>query len=325
MQKKLLLLLLLIILFTPLAGFAAADPIRTLDGSGTGLVPQCEGAFCRACDLISLANNVIQFGVAFSVIVASLMFAYAGLLYVTAAGAGTEQVKKAHAVFANIFVGLMVTLLAWLLVSIFFSVISGKGLAVWTKIPCVANPVTGAFATAPNLPPGVEAGPTAPGNLATSPQCAPLTSGYCSPSSLIGYFGADATTMSSICHLESGGRPAAKSGTDRLWYDSQHRTFSVGLFQVNLTQNDITCGGRVYDCTSAFNPPANPSETRQTSWGTARSGAGFGYTIRNEALYNTCVAQASNPTCNLQNAQRIYQDIGIERGWGTSLRRCGLN
>lgn len=311
------------VLFAPLSVFAA-DPITTLGGSGTGLVPQCEGAFCRACDLLSLANNVIQFGVAFSIIIAALMFAYAGILYVTAAGAGTEQIKKAHTVFANVFIGFVIVLTAWLLVNIFFSVLSGKELSVWTKISCVSNPTTGAFQAAPALSTGVQPSPSVPGSLATSPQCAPLTSGPCSPSNLIGYFGPDATTMSSICHLESGGNPAAKSGTDRLWYDQHHRTFSVGLFQVNLTQHNITCGGRVYNCPAAFRRPANPNETRQEPWGTARAGAGFGYTIINEPLYNLCVTQASNPTCNLQNAQSIYQRQGMS-AWATSANRCGLN
>lgn len=328
MKRALFFLCTFALIFVPLFAFGA-DPTAGLDGMGTGLVPQCEGPFCRACDLVTLSNNVINFGIVFSVVVATLMFAYAGILYVTAAGVGAEQVKKAHKIFINIFVGLLIVLLAWLLVNIMVSVLTGKGLSIWAKIQCVANPTSDAFAPAGDSNVGdlggIRGGSGTPQGPATSGMCSPLTSGYCTPQNLGGYFGSDATTMSSICHLESGGRPDAKSGTDRLWYDPQHRTFSVGLFQINLTQNDITCGGRTYDCTSAFNPPTNPSETRQTSWGTARSGAGFGYTIKNVALYNTCVAQASNPTCNLQNAQKIYRDIGIQRGWGTSLNRCNLN
>lgn len=123
---------------------ALAD--EPLESSGSnGLVPDCFGPFCRACDLVTLSNNVINFGIAFSVIVATLMFAYAGILYVTAAGAGAEQVKKAHKIFVNIFVGLLVVLLAWLLVNITFSVLTGKGLADWTKIQCVNNPITAPF------------------------------------------------------------------------------------------------------------------------------------------------------------------------------------
>ncbi|TAJ13163.1 hypothetical protein EPO56_03380, partial [Patescibacteria group bacterium] len=67
------------------------EPLET--GESGGLVPDCFGPFCRACDLAFLSNNVITFAIGFAVIVATLMFAYAGILYVTAANAGQEQIK----------------------------------------------------------------------------------------------------------------------------------------------------------------------------------------------------------------------------------------
>ncbi|MES2014412.1 MAG: pilin [Patescibacteria group bacterium] len=148
MKKKLFFIFALSVLFIPIAVFAA-DPTASLEGTGPGLVPQCEGAFCRACDLTELANNVINFGVAFSVVVATLMFAYAGILYVTAAGKGADQVKKAHGIFVNVFVGLVIVLISWLLIDIGFSVLTGQGLSVWSHIDCIANPITKAFPDAP--------------------------------------------------------------------------------------------------------------------------------------------------------------------------------
>ncbi len=135
-----------------LSGGAVANSIPTGNGNAGlagPLVPGCEGQSCRACDLITLSQNIINFGVVFSVIVATLMFAYAGIMYVTAAGQGPEQIKKAHKVFINVLVGLLLVLLAWLLVNITLSVLSGNGLNVWTaKITCNYNPVTAAFPTA---------------------------------------------------------------------------------------------------------------------------------------------------------------------------------
>ncbi|TSD05274.1 MAG: hypothetical protein Greene07147_595 [Parcubacteria group bacterium Greene0714_7] len=137
----------------PLVAFAAVqqDPSALLSGSGGGLVPQCEGAECKACDISELANNVINFAVAFSVIVATLMFAYAGILYVTAASK-PDQVKKAHGVFINVFVGLCIVLTAWLLVNITFSVLTGKNITIWTHIDCISAPVSGVFPDAPGAP-----------------------------------------------------------------------------------------------------------------------------------------------------------------------------
>lgn len=131
--------------FIPFVVVASSHTL--LGGSGAGLVPVvgADGFSYRACDLIALGNNIINFGVAFSVIVATLMFAYAGILYVTAASAGPEQVKKAHGVFINVFVGLLLVLLAWLIVNITSSVISGRGLAEWTYISCIRNPTTAPF------------------------------------------------------------------------------------------------------------------------------------------------------------------------------------
>lgn len=330
MKKTLFFICAFAFIFIPIV-VLGADPTAGLDGTGTGLVPQCEGPFCRACDLVTLSNNVINFGIVFSVVVATLMFAYAGILYVTAAGAGAEQIKKAHKIFINIFVGLLIVLLAWLLVNIMVSVLTGKGLSIWAKIQCVTNPTTDAFAPAGdsnvgNLG-GIRGGTPTPSG-STSAMCAPLTSGPCAPSNLIGYFGADATTMSSICHLESQGDPNIPAGTDILWSDG--KGFSYGLFQINLTQHDISCNGETIPCTDAFRRPANPSERRHASWCPAsnyycaRADAGFGFTIVDPTLYNQCVAAAKNPTCNLQNAEKIHQRQQMS-AWATSAGRCNLN
>ncbi|MES2014828.1 MAG: pilin [Patescibacteria group bacterium] len=125
------------VLLLPLISLAAPNPESLLSGGDGGLVPNyTEGSLYGACDLITLGNNVISFGIAFSVIIATLMFAYAGILYVTAAGKGAEQVKKAHSIFVNVFIGLFIVLISWLLVDIGFSVLTGRGLAFWTDLGC---------------------------------------------------------------------------------------------------------------------------------------------------------------------------------------------
>ncbi|TAJ12930.1 hypothetical protein EPO56_03885, partial [Patescibacteria group bacterium] len=90
-HRKIALFFALALILVPFGAFATSH-ILPID-SGTGLVSQCEGALCRACDLVELSNNVITFAIGFAVIVATLMFAYAGILYVTAANAGQEQIK----------------------------------------------------------------------------------------------------------------------------------------------------------------------------------------------------------------------------------------
>jgi hypothetical protein len=105
------------------------------------LVPECDYAdeffvgACQLCDLVSLVDNLINFAVAFSVIVATLMFTYAGFLYFTAS-ASEGNIKKAHGVFGKVFVGLLIVLTAWLLIHTLLSVMSGKGLVYWGDIKC---------------------------------------------------------------------------------------------------------------------------------------------------------------------------------------------
>ena len=70
--------------------FFSALPLVSLAWApGDPIVPQCSfgggsGPYCQACDLLQLANNIIAFTIYLSAFIATIMFAYAGFLYVTA-------------------------------------------------------------------------------------------------------------------------------------------------------------------------------------------------------------------------------------------------
>lgn len=134
----------------PSVTVAVEDPIL-----GGALVPTCYSAnqadafrgqvftgACQLCDLVKLADNLIRFAVAFSVIVATLMFAYAGFLYFTAA-ASEANIKKAHGIFSKVFAGLVIILLAWLVVNLIMStfVDQGSWRGMWYEIECAEYPV----------------------------------------------------------------------------------------------------------------------------------------------------------------------------------------
>jgi hypothetical protein len=136
-----------------LPGSASADEDPILNGA---LVPTCDaadqaGAFgegniftgaCQLCDLVKLADNLIRFAVAFSVIVATLMFAYAGFLYFTAS-ASEGNIKKAHGIFSKVFGGLVIILVAWLVVDIIMrTLVNQEGGNLWHEIECAEYPVT---------------------------------------------------------------------------------------------------------------------------------------------------------------------------------------
>jgi len=57
--------------------------------------------------------------------------------------------KKAHGISPQVFVGLLLVLLAWLIVDIVLSTLTGNGIAGWSAIECKDNPRVCRFATAP--------------------------------------------------------------------------------------------------------------------------------------------------------------------------------
>lgn len=96
-----------------------------------GLVP-CEGSECTICDFAILMQRVLNFIITLSTVVAGILFAYAGLLYIFAGG-DAEKVQKAHSIFYNVFVGLIIVLASWLIVSVIMkSLLSGNIQGPWT-------------------------------------------------------------------------------------------------------------------------------------------------------------------------------------------------
>lgn len=91
--------------------------------------------YLQGCDLITLANNLIAFGVYFSVLVATVMFVYAGILYVTAA-ANQANLENARKIFGNVLLGLVIVLTAWLIVDIVLTVFTEKDFGFWSDIKC---------------------------------------------------------------------------------------------------------------------------------------------------------------------------------------------
>ena len=85
-----------------------------------GLVP-CGGPppelACNFDYLLLLVKNIIDFLLfTLAVPLATIMFAYAGWLYLSAGG-DEGKIKRAHSIFLSVLVGLVVALGAWLIVN----------------------------------------------------------------------------------------------------------------------------------------------------------------------------------------------------------------
>lgn len=81
-----------------------------------GLVT-CSGPDCTINDFFRLLEEVIQFIIMIGIVSSSLIFAYAGFLYITAQG-DTGKVQKATKIFTNVGVGLFLALIAFLVIEV---------------------------------------------------------------------------------------------------------------------------------------------------------------------------------------------------------------
>ena len=75
---------------------------------------------CGFDDLIALVNTVINYLIYYIASpLAAIMFVYAGFLYMSNRG-NEGQVQEAHAVFFNVFWGLIIAIGAWLFIKFIF-------------------------------------------------------------------------------------------------------------------------------------------------------------------------------------------------------------
>jgi hypothetical protein len=105
------------------------------------LVPCGEpGNPCKLCHLWQLFKNVLDF-VLYNVVIpgAVLLFAYAGILVLTAGGS-QERVKRGRTVFTNTVVGLVIIFCSWLIIGTIMNTLGGGSQAfniigAWNKFP----------------------------------------------------------------------------------------------------------------------------------------------------------------------------------------------
>lgn len=126
--------ILLTVLFVPVVASAQifGGPIVPCGGP--------DGPECNACQLVKMADNLIKFFVGMAVVVATLMFTWAGIKYATS-GTKPDQISEAHKIFFNVLIGLIVVLGAWLIIDLILMAIPSegttvKGILMWTEVLC---------------------------------------------------------------------------------------------------------------------------------------------------------------------------------------------
>jgi hypothetical protein len=104
----------------------------------------CTGAgadACDACDLVTMMNTIIGWLVAVAVVIAALLFVYAGFKLVTSRGDVTQR-ESAKSIFINVLIGLALLLLSWTIVDTIMKVLLNQSgqIGVWNEISCNPQP-----------------------------------------------------------------------------------------------------------------------------------------------------------------------------------------
>jgi len=81
---------------------------------------------CGWQDLVSLANNLLQFMLYIAIPIAAICFAWAGWLYLSARG-NPGQISRAHGIFLNVGIGLIIVMVAWLVVNLIMTTLVDTG------------------------------------------------------------------------------------------------------------------------------------------------------------------------------------------------------
>lgn len=86
-----------------------------------------KGGCQSICDIVTLAQNVLNFGIFMAVVLSAFLFAYAGWNMITAGG-NSEVYAKGKRVFGNVLIGLIIILAGWIVIDTLMKTFTGNGL-----------------------------------------------------------------------------------------------------------------------------------------------------------------------------------------------------
>ena len=115
-------LMAVVLLVSPLLALAQAPLLEGV----------CRGYDCTFCHLFVLLHKVIIFLIyTLAMPIAALLFAWAGILYITAAG-NTGQIGRAKKIFGDVLLGLLVAISAALVIDLILRTFTNNDLKFWT-------------------------------------------------------------------------------------------------------------------------------------------------------------------------------------------------
>lgn len=305
---------------------------------------------CQTCDVVVLINNVIVWILGFLTLLSVIVIVYIGFLFVTSQGQ-SSAIQKGKSMFVNIFIGLIITFIAWIVIDLFMNgLLDANVSGPWNVVQCVEQPefITG-------MPDSIntekelicsdtsltreeqELAGCLTENCTTADSCAAICDGgtliplpppqvgwYCSypdyrfPTELPTTAACDPAAIQPFFGTYS---PAAQCiiskesncGANPLSQTDVLRNEGNRPFSFGAMQINITVH-TLQGCGpggSTLNCPA------------AFSGRNYDALIVDEALYNACASAAQDLSCNLRNGRIIRDNRGSWADWSTAAA-CGL-
>ena len=285
--------------------------------------------------LITVINNIIAFLITIAIVfVAPLMIAYSGFLFVVnpVNSSGIAEAKK---ILTNTVVGIVLALASWMIVDALMAVLYNPTAVgrTWSSLISgggdICVPQAGAL---PGEGLNQVTGVSAAGGITTGSSgvgvCAPATVGPCAVSNLAtSCFGANAAAANAankVCGTESTGDPTKLSAGDKL---ADGNSYSVGLFQINLTNSYTIIQVRGQSCADAFTQACQNSTNNNVQSNGACSASvktGLCGSVSCMQLYNECVASAQNSTNNINQACALSSNGNNWSRWQNTRNACSL-
>ncbi len=123
------------------SGEIILDPQFGTDTNTLGLVTCNRGyhvgdtSSCGPCEFLATIQRVLNFAFVIAVIVATIMFAYAGMLYLTSS-TNSGNISKAKGIFWNVLFGFIAVLGAWIVVNTVLNILYNRSLTDVSAIAC---------------------------------------------------------------------------------------------------------------------------------------------------------------------------------------------
>jgi hypothetical protein len=154
----------------PVVADAAIVPcgVSSTVGVGSG-----QSLSCDLCSAGELVQNLINFLLGISVPIATLLFAWAGVLYFSARGV-PAQIEQAHRIFRSVVIGFVIAIAAWTIVQTVVTTLFNKSIFLggsWNTLDCQKgrearkDTVNKSLQQVLGLLPAVRSGPTNINNI----------------------------------------------------------------------------------------------------------------------------------------------------------------